>query len=137
MFDNGGLGIETFSLSEPQDQRNSPRHSPFVSPRMSPQPGPGMVQDNNFMPLPNSNFNGAPGSEMYTTQPEQFPPLRMEETLGSNDMGQAAQMAPPEINVEFAPTTRPSFEPPRFESEYDTLSPPERGNGSSSFMMFQ
>lgn len=128
MFENGGLGIEAFSLSEPQDQRNSPRHSPFVSPRMSPQSGPGMPQEANFMSLPNGNFNGAPGSEIYTTQPEQFPPFQPEERLGSNDMGQAAQMAPPEINVEFAPTTRqPSFEPPAMENEFDALSPPERG----------
>ena len=126
-----GLGIETFSLSEPQHQRNSPRHSPFVSPRMSPQPGLGPAQDSNFMPLPNANnsFNGGPGSEIFTNQSESFPPFQPEERLGSNDMGQAAQMAPPEINVEFAPATRqPNFEPPIFENEFDALSPPnDRG----------
>ncbi|KAL6714900.1 DNA-binding transcription factor [Lecanora helva] len=128
MFENGGLGIEAFSLSEPQDQRHSPGHSPFVSPRMSPQPGLGIAQDANFMPLPNNSFNGGPGSEIYTTQPEQFPAFPAEDRVGSNDMGQATQMAPPEINVEFAPTTRqPSFEPPRMENEFDGLSPPERG----------
>ena len=128
MFDNNALNIESFSLSDPQDQRNSPRHSPFVSPHMSPQPGLGMAQDANFMPLPNGNFNGAPGSEIYTTQPEQFPPFQPDQRLGSNDMGQAAQMPPPEINVEFAPTAKqPNFDPPRFESEFDALSPPERG----------
>ena len=128
IFENGGLNIESFSLSEPQDQRNSPRHSPFVSPRMSPQPGLGMSRESSFIPLPNSNFNGALGSEIYTTQPEQFPPFQPQERLGSNDMGQAAHMAPPEINVEFAPNPRqPSFEPPRYENDLDALSPPERG----------
>ena len=128
----GGLGIESFTLSEPQ-QRSSPRHSPFVSPRMSPQPGLGLAQDNNFMPLSqaNNSFNGGPGSELYTNnQPEAFPPFQPEERLGSNDMGQAAQMVPPEINVEYAPTTRQhSFEPPRYEqSDMDALSPPDRGD---------
>lgn len=87
-----------------------------------------MAQDANFMPLPNNSFNGAPGSEIYTNQTEQFPQFSTEDQLGPNDMGQAAQMAPPEINVEFAPTTRqPNFEPPRYESEFDALSPPVRG----------
>ena len=129
----GGLGIESFTLSEPQQQRHSPRHSPFVSPRMSPQPGLGLAQDSSFLPLSqaNNSFNGGPGSELYTNnQPEAFPPFQPEERLGSNDMGQAAQMVPPEINVEYAPTTRQqSFEPPRYEqSDMDALSPPDRGD---------
>jgi hypothetical protein len=128
LFENGGLGIESFSLSEPHNQRHSPRHSPFVSPRMSPQPGLGMAQDAKFMPLPNNSFNGGPGSEIYTNATEQFPQFPPEERLGSNDMGQAAQMAPPEINVEFAPTTRQlNFDPPGYENEFDALSPPVRG----------
>lgn len=129
----GGLGIESFTLSEPQQQRHSPRHSPFVSPRMSPQSGMGLAQEHNFIPLSqaNNNFNGAPGSELYTNnQPETFPPFQPEERLGSNDMCQAAQMVPPEINVEYAPTTRQqSFEPPRYEQpDMDALSPPDRGD---------
>ena len=129
LFENGGLGIETFTLSDQSNQRTSPRHSPFVSPRMSPQPGLGLPQDTNFMSLPNNNFNGGPGSQMYTNPPEQFPAFQPEERLGSNDMNQTNSMAPPpEINVEFAPTQRQmNFEPPSFESEFDALSPPERG----------
>jgi hypothetical protein len=45
------------------------------------------------------------------------------------DMGQAQQMVPPEINVEFAPSSRQnSFDPPKpsnFDS--DALTPPDRG----------
>ena len=132
MFESG-LGIESFTLSEPQDHRHSPRHSPFVSPRMSPQPGPGMPQEANFMSVPNSNFNGAPGSEIYTTQPEQFPAFPAEERLGPNEMGQIMPMAPPpDITVEFAPTTRhPGLEPPTMEPGFDALSPPERGKNDS------
>ena len=130
---SGGLGIESFTLSEPQQQRPSPRHSPFVSPRMSPQPGLGLAQESNFMPLSqaNNSFNGGPGSELYpNSHQESFPPFQPEDRLGSNDMGQAASMVPPEINVEYAPTTRQqSFEPPRYEqSDMDALSPPDRGN---------
>ena len=124
------LGIEQFSLSEPQQHRSSPRHSPYVSPRMSPQPGLGLAQESNFITLqnPNHNFNGGPGSEIFTHPAESFPPFQPEERLGSNDMGQAAQMVPPEINVEYAPPTRqPNFEPPRFENNIDALSPPDRG----------
>ena len=126
----GSLGIDSFTLSEPQQQRHSPGHSPFVSPRMSPQPGLGLAQENNFVPLTqaNNSFNGGPGSELFTNnQAESFPPFQPEER---NDMGQAAQMVPPEINVEYAPTTRQqSFEPPRYEqSDMDALSPPDRGD---------
>ena len=129
----GGLGIESFSLSEPQQQRHSPRHSPFVSPRMSPQPGLGLAQETNFVPLPqaNNSFNGGPGSDLFTNNhPDSFPPFQPEERLGSNDMGQAASMVPPEINVEYAPTTRQqNFDPPRYEqSDMDALSPPDRGD---------
>lgn len=129
----GGLGIESFTLSEPQQQSHSPRHSPFVSPRASPQPGLGLAQENNFLPLSqaNNNFNGGPGSELYTNkQPEAFPPFKPEERLGSNDMGQAAQMVPPEINVYYAPSTRQqNFDQPRYEqSDMDALSPPDRGD---------
>ena len=130
IFENGGLGIENFTLSESQDPKHSPRHSPFVSPRMSPQPGLGMAQDANFMALPNNNFNGGPGSEIYTSQPEQFPSFQINDGLSANNMGQNTQLAPPpEINVEFAPPTarQPSFEPNRMENEFDALSPPERG----------
>lgn len=129
----GGLGIESFTLSEQQPQGHSPGHSPFVSPRMSPQPGLGLAQEGSFMPLSQANggFNGGPGSELYTSnQSEVFPAFRPGERLGSNDMGQAAQMVPPEINVEYAPTTRQqNFEPQRYEQgDMDALSPPDRGD---------
>lgn len=124
-----GLGIETFSLSDPQQQGNSPRHSPFPSPRISPQPGLGMAQENTFMPLPEipNPFHGASGGEMYH-QTEAFPQFPPDQRLGSNDYGQADHFPPPEINVEYVPTVRQSgFEPPRFENDLDALSPPDRG----------
>lgn len=131
------LGMEQFSLSDSQQQqqqqqsqhsRLSPRHSPYVSPRMSPQLGLGLPQENNFMLSHDlhSNFDGAAGTEIYAGQADTFSPFGARH--GSGDLGQAAHMAPPEINVEFAPTTRQSsFEPSRSDNDHDALSPPERG----------
>ena len=133
------LGIEHFTLSDPQQQqqqqqqqqhqRVSPGHSPYVSPRMSPQTGLGIIQDNSFM-LPSdihNNFGGGPGPEIYADQSNTFPSFNTRH--GSGDMGQVGQMAPPpEINVEFAPTTRQStVEPPRPDHDCDGLIPPDRG----------
>lgn len=125
------LGIERFSISDSQPPRMSPRHSPFVSPRMSPQPGLGLPHglpvENNFMLSQDMrNFSGDPGPEIYSDQPDEYSQFGARH--GSSDLGQAAQMAPPEINVEYAPTTRPSgFEPSRLETDLDALSPPESG----------
>lgn len=125
------LGIGSFSLSDPQQQQQqqqliSPRHSPYVSPRMSPQLGLDMPQDNNFVLSQHdlhNNFNGGPGPEIYTSQPEKYSSFAARH--GSGDLGHAALLAPPEINVEFAPTTRqPVFEPSATENDHDALSPP-------------
>ena len=122
------LGIEQFSLTDGQQnhQRISPAHSPFVSPRMSPHAGLGFNQDN-FI-LGQNNFGSGPGPEIYTSQAEdQYNHPR----LGSGDMGQAASMAPPEINVELAPPSRqPNFDSQRPEHDLDALQPPDRGKGS-------
>ena len=126
------LAIEQFSLSDTQQQhqqRISPGHSPYVSPRISPQHGLGIGQENHFMLAPNvsNQFGGGPGPEIYTHQQEEsFPTFQLRN--GSADVGQVAQMAPPEINVEFAPPSRQSsYEPTKANSDLDALSPPERG----------
>lgn len=125
------LAIEQFSLSDTQHhpQGISPGHSPYVSPRISPQHGLGIGQENPFMLAPNisNQYGGGPGPEIYTHQPEElFPNFQLRN--GSADLGQAAQMAPPEINVEFAPPSRQSsYEPTKANSDLDALSPPERG----------
>ena len=122
------LGIESFTLSEPQNQGNSPRHSPFVSPMISPQPGLGAAHDSQFMLQPEmqNSFNGGSPRDTYPNQTEQFPQFPPEARLGSNDYGPAGAMAPPEINVEFAGPQSHMVERPRIESEFDALSPPDR-----------
>ena len=128
--------LERFSLSDAQQQHQqqqqgrSPRHTPYASPRIGPHHGLGLSQDNPFILGSNdiaSQFNGRPGPEIYTSQPEQVFP-QYQSGNGSIDMGQAAQMAPPEINVELAPPSRlQGFEPHHSENDLDALSPPERG----------
>lgn len=78
------------------------------------------------MDMPNNQFQQA-GNDVYNDQSQdQF---RRQNHNGSTDMGQAQQMVPPEINVEFAPASRQnSFEPPKpGQFDQDALTPPERG----------
>lgn len=122
------LAMERFSLSDAQQQqRRSPRHSPFPSPRMSPQSGLGLPQESNFVLSQDmQGFSGGPGPDIYAGQPDDFSQFGARH--GSGDLGHVAQMVPPEINVEYAPTTRQSsFEPSRPETDLDALSPPESG----------
>lgn len=121
------LGIGEFSISDNGIQHAasprrglSPAHSPAISPRLGPQPLPSFAPQNAFMLGSNGSFG--PSQGIYGSQgQESFP------TLG-NEMGQAQQMVPPEINVEFAPTSRQnSFEPPKPSLDQDALTPPDRG----------
>lgn len=118
-------GIGSFTLSDSQVQHGaspgrglSPAHSPSISPRLGPQQSPNLIQGNQFM----LGINGFGGPQsIYGSQNPEF-------QLQSSDMGQAQQMIPPEINVEFAPQSRTnSFEPPKAAFDQDALTPPERG----------
>ncbi|KAJ5647672.1 hypothetical protein N7490_004044 [Penicillium lividum] len=104
LYDNA-LGIESFTLSEQQQQQQafSPLHSPYISPQLMPQQGGEMVP----------HMYGMPSDDM------------MNMINGGSDIGQASQMAPPSINVEFAPPSRiPSFGPSKPAADFDSLSPP-------------
>jgi hypothetical protein len=119
LYHDAQLNIERFTISDPQQlqhsQSRSPGHSPFVSPRMSPHPGLGIGQDPTFvLPSNDSDQFGESRPQIYTTQ-------------SGYEMGQAAQMAPPEINVELAPPSRQNTGDPGRENDLDALSPPEGG----------
>ncbi|KAI9934155.1 hypothetical protein ASPWEDRAFT_50154 [Aspergillus wentii DTO 134E9] len=131
LYDNA-LGIESFTLSEhhqphPQHQHQqqqalSPAHSPYISPRLMPQQGPDMIPNVPFIsaPAPSTPYP-TPPTDMYgngaeSMQPSQFQP----------DIGQASQMAPPSINVEFAPPARNPGFPQKPAADFDSLSPPSR-----------
>lgn len=131
------LGISNFSLSDPQGQRGasprrglSPAHTPSISPRLGPQQAPMISQQNNFMlniGMPNNAFVPSSGPETFGDQSQEA--FNQASRHGSAEMGQAQQLPPPEINVEFAPTSRQnSFDPPKPSSfDQDALTPPERG----------
>ena len=132
------LGIERFSLSDAQQQQRqgvSPRRSPYVSPRMSPHQGLGIAPETQFM-LPSNDMNNPYGvnlgSQSFRSPAEQDFANHYQHRETS-DMGQAAQMAPPEINVELAPPSRQqNYEVPRNDNDTDALSPPERGMSNLS-----
>lgn len=126
LYDNA-LGIESFTLSEQQQQRQqqgfSPLHSPYISPRLMPQQGGEMAPNAQYLP-PNmtSQFPSAP-TDMYGMSTDDMMNANM--NSGTADIGQASQMAPPSINVEFAPPSRnPSFGPNKPATDLDSLSPP-------------
>lgn len=125
------LGIGSFSLSDTQHSASpgrglSPAHSPAISPRLGPQQLPNVNQQNSFMLGMNNGFG--PPQHMYGAQGQESFPRIHQHGAGSVDMGQAQQMVPPEINVEFAPTSRQnSFEPPKPSFDQDALTPPDRG----------
>ncbi|RFU26713.1 hypothetical protein B7463_g9623, partial [Scytalidium lignicola] len=127
------LSIGNFSLSDPQVQHSpspraglSPAHSPAISPRLGPQPMPSMNQSNSFMLGMNNGFGAS--SNIYGAQ-NQESIAQVQSNNANSDMGQAQQMVPPEINVEFAPASRQnSFEPNKPASfDQDALTPPDRG----------
>ncbi|KAL7794581.1 hypothetical protein V8C37DRAFT_401316 [Trichoderma ceciliae] len=124
------LGIGSFSLadhSSPGYHGRSPSHSPAISPRIIPQQMPDAMQPSFHLIPPNPEYEGVSGYPDLQPSHETFPPLQS--GMGA-DMH---QMAPPAINIDFAPTNaRPGgFEPPKSQMDQDSLTPPERGRPKS------
>ncbi|KAI9829100.1 MAG: DNA-binding transcription factor [Thelocarpon impressellum] len=131
------LGIERFTISDPNPSasphaRVSPGHSPHISPRLSPARGRSAsgasASELTFAP---QQFNGGagPGPAMYAGQaraPEQFPSLLLGSNAGDEGGGPGQQMAPPEINIEFATAPHP-LEHSKPLGDGNALSPPDRG----------
>ena len=124
------FGMESFSISD--HQAFSPAHSPYnVSPRLGPQPPHHgeLPVDNSFHLTQQLNTQLGQGpSEQYVPHIDTSPHPTVHSQHSPGDIGQAAQMTPPSINVEFAPPSRTSsFGPPQ-DGDNDTLSPPSRKN---------
>ncbi|EEH08869.1 C2H2 zinc finger domain-containing protein [Histoplasma capsulatum G186AR] len=140
LYENA-LGMEAFSISDQAQHHGiSPAHSPYISPRLLPQQhGPELGQDGSFHLTQHVKNQLGPTSppDMYVSRSEASPaPATAFQSHNSpGDMGQAAQMTPPSINVEFAPPSRTtSFGPAKPETDMDTLSPPvgrSRGRSKS------
>ncbi|KAL2013961.1 hypothetical protein VTN00DRAFT_1486 [Thermoascus crustaceus] len=130
LYDNA-LGIESFSLSE-QHPGISPAHSPYLSPQIMPQQSSDIGSDMPYLQNQQSNTEfPASSADMYVNSGE-AQVANMQQGSSSGDMGQAAQMAPPSINVEFAPPSRnPSFGPSKPITDMDSLSPPPARRGRS------
>ncbi|KAI9680515.1 MAG: DNA-binding transcription factor [Caeruleum heppii] len=125
------LGIDQFTLSDNNNNqpRLSPGHSPHASPHLSPQQGLSPISGVNAMfssgIASNGHGNGVGGlstAELYPGQPQA--PMGMMQVNGS-DPNNVGQMAPPEINIEFAVPSQTS-EPSRPLDDGNALSPPER-----------
>lgn len=112
------LAIGNFSLSDPQipatHSNRSPSHSPAISPRLNPQ------QPNHENSLVNGVERFCNDQSFFSQEP--FPSLQ-------NENGQALQMIPPEINVEFVSMSKQnSFEtskPNLFDR--NALTPTDKG----------
>jgi hypothetical protein len=130
MYDNA-FGIESFTISDANQHPGlSPGHSPYISPRLDPQQHHqvDLPSENSFHlahvntqlgPVPPDPYNTSATSNLETS-----PHPTIHSHNSPSDMGQAAQMAPPSINVEFAPPSRTSSFGPAFDGDHDTLSPP-------------
>lgn len=127
LYDN--LGIESFTLSEHQHPQQlqgfSPAHSPYLSPQLMPQQGPEMVPSIPYVSAPADNNNNPqypnPPTDMYGNVPDSIGNIQP-----PGDIGQASQMAPPSINVEFAPPSRDPTIGVSKATDIDSLSPPPR-----------
>lgn len=126
---DSSLGIESFTLSEQQQQQQhqqgiSPIHSPYISPQLMPQQGNDLIPNMPYISAPAGNRYSCPPTDIYGNGAEGV--ISMPQgTAMVGDIGQASQMAPPSINVEFAPPAKnPIFPPAKPAADLDSLSPP-------------
>ena len=119
---NDGLGLQGFSLNDDQQttQTGSPAHSPIPSPRLNPQPQ---------LPLPQFDAEGMIGVPTGDRPADLFAPLSHGYYPAAHamsvpkDFGLADQMSPPEINIDFAPPSRPIEQHNRPVNDGEALSP--------------
>lgn len=128
------LGLQQFTLGDtqqhqqsyhtpghsPQQTYHTPGHSPRISPQLMPQQHglPQFATDNGFAFGTNQFAHQSNGYEM-------FPPLSKPQS--PSEFGQADQMSPPEIQVEFAPpSTTTVNQHMKLENDQEALSPPAR-----------
>ncbi|KID74695.1 C2H2 finger domain transcription factor crzA [Metarhizium brunneum] len=119
------LNIESFSIGDNTQHGRSPSHSPAISPRINPQQMPEMHQPVFVLAPPSGGF-GAMGYP--SMQPTSFPPLALQER------GDISHMAPPAINIDFAPNNAKQgpYESVKSHIDQDSLTPPsDRGRPKS------
>lgn len=117
------LNIESFSIGDGTQHGRSPSHSPAISPRINPQPMPEMHHQPAFgLAHPSGGYGGMgyPGMQPASNS---FP------SLATRDRGDMSHMAPPAINIDFAPNNAKQgpYEPVKPHIDQDSLTPPDRG----------
>ncbi|KAI2623623.1 hypothetical protein GGS26DRAFT_593711 [Hypomontagnella submonticulosa] len=126
-FYDGVVGLGNFSITGPGQNSRSPSHSPAMSPRILPQQMDPSQADQGMML--GSGYQNPPSMGYPVQNSEEFPSLSQE---GMIDPTIAQSMAPPSINIDFAPNSRQnSFEPPKPTMDAQSLTPPERGRPRS------
>ncbi|XXG94993.1 inducible alternative oxidase 2 [Hypoxylon texense] len=127
-FFDGVVGLGNFSIADPNQNSRSPSHSPAISPRILPQQMPDVNQQSQGIML-NTGYPNPPNMGYPVQGSEEFPSLSQD---GSIDPSIAQNMAPPSINIDFAPNSRQnSFEPPKPPMDAQSLTPPDRGRPRS------
>ncbi|KAK5171467.1 DNA-binding transcription factor [Saxophila tyrrhenica] len=133
---NNDLGLQQFSLNDnspqqqhpPQQSYHSPGHSPHISPRLMAQQHalPQFTADNNFGMNPDMHFQPQQnGLEMFPgVGQEPFPSLSHNNSVDLS--GNADQMSPPEISINYAPPTQPVENARPGNNDGEALSPPMR-----------
>lgn len=121
---DSSLGIESFTISDQQQQQGlSPGQSPYISPQLMPQQGTDLAPNGPYMSAPAVNPQyPTPPTDMYGNEADM---VGMTPGGTAGDLGQASSMAPPSINVEFAPPSKDtSFGGSKPTAGLDSLSPP-------------
>lgn len=126
LYDNS-LGFDSFTLSDQRQQSGlSQGQSPYISPQLMPQQGADMAPDGRYI-------SGSSVNPQYSIPPTDVYANETEEGIAPGDLGQASHMAPPSINVEFAPPAKDSsFGASKPATDLDSLSPPSMRKRSSS-----
>ncbi|CAH0000967.1 unnamed protein product [Clonostachys byssicola] len=117
----GNFSLSDHSIGSPGHQGRSPSHSPAVSPRISPQQMPDTMQQSPYGLAPSMAYGDTSAFPSVQVN-EAFPTLQH----NGSDM---SQMAPPAINIDFAPNNSKlgGYGPSKQQIDQDSLTPPERG----------
>lgn len=122
------LRMSSFSISDshignPGHHGHSPSHSPAISPRIMPRQGPDMNQSAFGLAAPMNAYSVPSAYPDLQGPMEAFPNLHQP---GAPDL---SSMAPPAINIDFAPTNIKSgaFNNQKSSMNQDSLTPPDRG----------
>ncbi|QUC20333.1 uncharacterized protein UV8b_04574 [Ustilaginoidea virens] len=118
------LKIEAFDISDATQPGRSPSHSPAISPRLMPQQMAEMHQPTFGLVPPNGGFGdvmGYPGMQQHDDV--SFP------SCPPRERADMSHMAPPAINIDFAPNNAKQgpYEPTKAHLDQDSLTPPDRG----------